>query len=476
MTPSIVQCCRDVQLFGAGLKLWPKQEELLAKLDAGPRIHCWALGRRAGKTLCGATAALHHCTMRPDLDRLVRRNEARYAVAVATNIAQARIFVRAARSIAEASPLLRDLIVGTNEDSISFEVNGARTVLAAFPCSSRGGRGWPISFLMLDEAAHMLDADSNDGQQAASRIFGALAPSTAQFGDLARIVISSTPLGDSGFFAEIAEKARSGELADACLTHLPTWEVNPTISSEFLQSEQLRAPEEYDAEYGASFVSAGGLYLDFSRFQVAHRGPLEPDALLPGSAIAGLDPAFSNDPFGLSVVARSAADPHRWVCALVQAWKPPPADSFEERREVEDHILDGVAAVCHRFGATAVTDQYLARSVVERLARLGVYVDVRTMSAASKTLAYQELRQQLYAGRLEIYDDPGLIAELRRLRTKHTAGSSTVVSPRVLGSHGDLAQSLALAAWAQAQRGGYGGGDVRGRVVRGIAEVVRGML
>jgi hypothetical protein len=39
----LVQACDDRQLFG--FKLWPKQRELLAALDAVPRLQVWALGR-----------------------------------------------------------------------------------------------------------------------------------------------------------------------------------------------------------------------------------------------------------------------------------------------------------------------------------------------------------------------------------------------------------------------------------------------
>jgi hypothetical protein len=74
------------------------------------------------------------------------------------------------------------------------------------------------------------------------------------------------------------------------------------------------------------------------------------------------------------------------------------------------------------------------------------------MTAPSKTAAFQELRARLNMGELELYPDAQLLAELGRLRTRYTAGSSSVVNPRVGGSHGDLAQALALATYSM--RGG----------------------
>src|SRR5262249_45750440 len=152
--------------------------------------------------------------LRPELDAMVRRGETRFAVGVATNLQQARLLVAAARSIVEASPGLASLVEASTDDEIRFVLpSGARTAVRAFPCSSRGGRGWPISTLVLDEAAHFIS--ETDGFQTADRVFEALAPSTAQFGAAARILLCSTPYGTDGLFADMYAKAESGELGDA---------------------------------------------------------------------------------------------------------------------------------------------------------------------------------------------------------------------------------------------------------------------
>ena len=236
----------------------------------------------------------------------------------------------------------------------------------------------------------------------------------------ARVVVASTPWGDAGFFADLYHQAAAGELTDAATHHAATADVNPTIGSAFLESEQRRDPESFRSEYLALFEGSGAAYLDFDRFEVADRGELAPEDGY--GWIVGLDPAFSSDPFGIAVVGRSREDP-RWLrLAIVRAWKPRKADSFEERRAVEDELLAEVIAVCRRYHAIAVTDQYASRAVVDRLMRAGIPVQVNAMTATSKTAAFAELRARLYDGTLEVYDEPGLIAELRRLRSKFTAG------------------------------------------------------
>ena len=167
-------------------------------------MHVWALGRRSGKTTMAALVGLWDALLRPEMQAMVRPGERRHIVCVATALRQARLFTHAAVSIAETSPLLNDMVESVSEDTILFK-NGS--AVSAFPCSARAVRGWPISTLLLDEAAHFIS--ETDGPAVADNVFGALMPATAQFQEQARILVASTPLGSSGFFAELYAKASS---------------------------------------------------------------------------------------------------------------------------------------------------------------------------------------------------------------------------------------------------------------------------
>ncbi len=210
MSVGLVEACDDAQLLG--FPLWPRQRELLASLETGPTLHIWSIGRRGSKTTTGAIAGVCNALFRPDLDALVRRGERRYVVSIANSQRQARLFVRAALSLVNASPLLRGAVVSEALDEIVF-ANGV--TLAAFPCTARGIRGWPVSFLFLDELAHFIDDTEGAGPQVAEHVFRAATPSVAQFGELGRIVCSSTPWGADGLFADLYRKATSGELEHA---------------------------------------------------------------------------------------------------------------------------------------------------------------------------------------------------------------------------------------------------------------------
>jgi hypothetical protein len=147
---------------------------------------------------------------------------------------------------------------------------------------------------------------------------------------------------------------------------------------------------------------------------------------------------------------------------------------------VQRELLDHVVEICQRYRGTACIDQYASAQVEHHLAVHGVSVLKLPMSAQSKTAAYVEVRQRLYTGELDIPNDPELLGDLRRLRTKIAPGSSSVIVPRVSGNHGDRGSALAIACLAQAQTGMVGGAHtdvpVAGGVPisQGIAEALDG--
>lgn len=442
----LVAACEDGQLLD--FPLWPRQREILNAVERS-RMNVLALGRRSGKTTMAALVAVWCCLLRPELLSRLRPGERGYAVGIATNHRQARLLVAAARSVVERSPLLAPLIESVSEDEILF---ANQTGFAAFPNTSRGGRGWPIFCLLLDELAHFVDTEGNVSAEAAVR---ALVPATAQFGDDARVIASSTPWGSDGLFAEMFSKAESGELPEAAAHHATTAEANPTISPEFLAAEERRDPEAFKSEYLAQFVGSGGAFFDADAITAAVTLPGELDPADGVDWIAGLDPAFSSDPFGLTLVGRDPHDRRRLLVGRVRAWEPPKRKpvSLDEGREIEDSVLAEVAAVLRHFGARAVTDQFKSAGVVERLRRYGFRVHAVAMTAPTKDAAFGFLRGRLNEGSLELPEQPALLRELRAIRTRYAAGRSSVVLPRIGGSHCDLAQALALAVYEHDRSG-----------------------
>lgn len=319
----LIDACDDACLLG--LELWPRQRELLSDVQQ-TREQVWALGRRSGKSTMAVL--VWDALLRPELASFLRAGERRYSVVVATNLPQARLVLRTARSLVEQSAVLAPLIESVTDDEIVF-VNGS--VILALPCSGRGSRGRPVSALVFDEAAHFVDTEGN---ASLASVWQALVPSCAQFGDQSRVIVSSTPWGSEGFFADRFRRAANGEIPGAAARQFGTAEMNPTIDRAFLEAESASDPELFRSEYGAEFVGGGGQYLDP---QVIERAATLPQELAPehgSNWVAGLDPAFSRDPFGLVIVGQPVDDWRRLVVGCVRAWKPSPGGtgSFEELR------------------------------------------------------------------------------------------------------------------------------------------------
>jgi len=149
-------------------------------------------------------------------------------------------------------------------------------------------------------------------------------------------------------------------------------------------------------------------------------------------------------------VCESMDELGRLELAFARAWKPQRSRrprTLEEERHAEDELLLEVAEACRRYGARAVTDQHKAAGVVDRLRRLGVSCRTEAMTERSKTDVFRELGARMNAGELGLYPQPQLLAELRRVRSRFQAHRASVFIPRVGGSHGDIAQALALAVW-----------------------------
>jgi phage terminase large subunit-like protein len=483
----LVQACDDAQLLAFGA--YPRQRELLALLEASPMVVA-CCGRRSGKTRAASAAALHNLLLTPELDAMVGPGERRYALSIANSKEQARIFVDHARALVHRSPLLRPLLLSETTNELVFEGN---RVLAAFPCSARTGRGYAASFILLDEFAHFFDDESGEGAAVASRVYSALVPSVATFGEHGRVFVASTPLGIDGLFAELYAKAENGEMAAAGAFHAPTREMNLAVTAAFLEGQRLvLGDDDFEREYEAVFVAGGQAFIDSERLRAA---VAERRFELPVHAgkgwTAALDPSFARDPTALVIVGRDPFDRERLVVGYAGRWLPPKQRrrlhrSPEEQSTVTDEILDGVAEVLRRYELrTVITDQHLPGVVTHELGKRGIGVIVMAWSASNRTEKLQALRARIHTGRVELYDPPGvpLLVELQRLRTRYRAGSSTVEVPRVADSHSDVALALAAAVFSLDRGGAAGNTDLApqrrdrwGNLVTASGEVIEPAL
>lgn len=421
---SIVQFCEDPNLLN--IKLWDKQKEILTQFWSGDyRLGVWALGRRSGKTLLSAVSAVYAaCVMADQYQQKLRKGENFYIISVANALDQAKLALNNVRDLIESSPILKGLITRSTSDQMELS-NGA--IFRALPSSSRTGRGMACAFLIMDEAAHFLDTDGNS---AGDQLYQALSPSVAQFGELGKILLLSSPWIQNGIFWDLYKQADSGQYTYMQCLNYPTWEINPTISKEWLEQERARDPELFKVEFGAAFTGNVAGFLDSELIDLAinhdRRGILPPIPKFKNRYYLSLDPARGNRDDYTAVIAHYddtnclVIDLFYQFCATWSDGKKLQINvASVEDWILEHHRLYGFAEVC--------LDQYNSASTIQRLSSR-LKIRELTWSAPNKTEAYSKLRQLFTSGKIQFYTHPKALQQIKNLTVKYRANGTWDVS------------------------------------------------
>jgi phage terminase large subunit-like protein len=445
---SLLAAARDPALLGGTLTLWRRQVELLAGLeDPAVRTHQSSVGRQSGKSTLAAMLAVYDAVLRADLDEMLPRGRVRYVLCAAPSEDQAREFVALCAALIEASPLLGPM-AQVKADRIDFHLpSGARTAIRALAANSRAVRGMSASLVVLDEFAHFSDTA---GPASDERMFNALEPSLRVFGDAGRLVLVSTPFGEVGKFYELCQAAEAGTLPGARLTHAATWEVDPSLDEAWKERKRAELGDDvFRQEYGAEFVAGAGQFFRLDAIEFEQAPFRSADAR---EWHVGLDPAFHSDRFGVALVGEALTEPGVFLVGDVAAIDPGQRlRSWEQRREREDKTLAEVWTILEPYqearpGLKILSDQHQADGIRSFFGRKGVEVEIVNVTQPIQTQAFVTTRARLIDGSLRCWNSPGLLEELRRVRTARTAES--VVLPRFAGGHCDAASALALACYA----------------------------
>lgn len=420
---SISKFARDVNLLNT--PLWSKQAEILEEFWSGDySTGVWALGRRSGKTLMAAIAATYAATM---LDghykAYLRPGERFYIISVANTLDQARIALQGVKDLINNSPILKPLVVRETADSLEL-ANGA--VFRAIPASSRGGRGLACPFLIIDEIGHAIDTEA--GNASGANLYQSLSPATAQFGKLGKVLMLSSPWLQSGIFWELFKQGNSGQFPNMQVRQEPSWEMNPTLSAEFLAQEKARDPELFAVEYGANFSQSLSALVSGDLVEDAidrYRSSLPPQDKWLGRYYLSLDPAKGNrDQYTACIVH---FEKERLVVDKWHEFKPTFGEGKKKQiniSEVENWILEQHAL--YKFGE-AVLDQFNSAATIQRLSgRLNIRE--LTWTGSTKTEAFTKLRELFNGGDIELYPHPVANQQLKNLTVIYRSSGQWTVS------------------------------------------------
>ena len=378
---------------------------------------------------------------------MIPRGRTRYVLVASPSEDQSREFVGLCAGIVEGSPLLGPM-ADVKADRIDFRLpSGAHAAIRALAANSRSVRGMSASLVIVDEFAHFTDTA---GPASDERLFAALEPSLRVFRDAARMVVISTPHGETGKFFELCQAVDAGGLPGGRLTRAATSEIDPSLGEDWKERKRAEIGEDtFRQEYGAEFVAGAGQFFDLREVEKFAEAPARPrDAM---SWTVGTDAAFHSDRFGVVLVGEAAGDAGTFLTGAVDAIDPGERRrSLEARRAREDETLARVWEVIEPYAAERPVrvwgDQHQSDGLRSFFRHPGLNVEIVNVTAPIQTAGFVSLRARLLDGSLRLWKHPLLIEELRRVRTAKTAES--IMLPRFGGGHCDAASALALAAYA----------------------------
>lgn len=445
MKLGLEQACTDPRLLGASIPWRPKQLEVLRQFgDDALRLVVVAAGRQGGKTSMACAAAIWGATMRDDLDGVLPRGRTRYALIAAPSEAQSRELIRVAAGMIEASDVLRQL-ARISADRIDFQLpSGAHTAIRALPANPRTVRGMSASMVIGDECAHFNREDQlNNDALMIEALEGSMSAFDAH--GSSKMVLISTPRGESGRFYELFRDAREGLIDRAVAVHAPAWVLNDELDTEEWRESkrQLLGENGFLQEHAAEFVVGGGQFFDLREIEFED-GPARPED--GRDWVAGFDSAFHADRFGVVVVGQSVREPGVLLVGAVDAIEPGGRlRSLERRRAREDRTLAKVMEVIEPYRPRVVTDQHHADAIRTYFGRSGFVVKVVHLTAPLTTAAFVSTRTRLVDGSLRCWRHPVLTEDLRRVRARDA--TEVIQLPRYAGGPCDAVSALALAVY-----------------------------
>ncbi len=369
------------------------------------------------------------------------------------------------------------------------------SITATFKSSiAKGLRGRGAICAILDEIAFF----TNKGKSSADQVYKAIAPALAQFSPKdpknkhipigptdGRIVMISSPDSKEGFFYNQYMKAMSGGPGskNTLVIQAPTWEVNPTISKEYYETEFHKDPNAFMVEHGAQFSDRvrgwienhDDLFdcIDYTLKPKTQGGPREIHFL-------GLDFALSND--GTAICLMKFNDGklelvYHEVWYPKKSWKesnPHLVTPFlnychtlaDVSRLDIDKIIEWISIVCKKFYVhSGIFDQWSSEVIEQALHKNGLtQLEKKYFTTQMSSDMYMNVKMLMYNKQLRLYDYPvttvgdsitcrsPFIKELLELQASRISKNMiSVEAPSIDGKHDDMSDAFARSIFAATQ-------------------------
>lgn len=295
-----------------------------------------------------------------------------------------------------------------------------------------------------------------------------------------RIIMISSPLGKQGLFYErFRDGFKGGALAETMLcVQAPTWEVNPTISAQYLMGEYAKDPRVFFTEFGGEFTDRTMGWLENPEDLLAcidqqHRARTRGLPRVP--YFVGFDLALVGDASAIAIVHIDESG--RIVLDYIGKMKAGEG-AYKDVEHLEfDEVANWIHDLSRKFRFyKGLFDQWGALPLEQALAKKGVTeLESKRFSPQEKSEIWQNFKSILWdkvgrLPRLMLYDispeekakyiareekPPEHLEYIEELLSLQATYKSKYIieveAPQTEGKHDDLADALARAIWLASQ-------------------------
>jgi len=384
------------------------------------------IGRRGGKSrILGLIAA--YLSVFIDYSPHLAAGEVPVVAIIAADRRQARVLLRYVLGALKASPILADMVAGETAETITLSNN---VVVEIHTGTIAAPRGRTFAAVLCDEIAFWRSEEGAANPDV--EIIAAVRPGLATI-PTSRLIMASSPYARRGALWQAFRQHYGRDDARVLVWRGTSLEMNPGLDPAIVAEARASDPASARAEYDAEFRD------DVSAF--VPREVIEA-AVVPGRfelpRIGGVRYVGFVDPSGGSSDAMTMAIVHRDGGAIV-------LDAVRERRPPfsPEAAVEEFAATLKGYGIYRITgDRYAGEWPREQFRKHGIdYI----ASDRNKSQIYIEMLPMLNSGKIELLDNPRLIAQLCGLERRTARGGRDSID-HAPGGHDDLANAVAGAA------------------------------
>jgi hypothetical protein len=375
------------------------------------------------------------------------------------------------------------------------------SVKATFYSSiAKGLRGAGNIVVVLDEIAHFVDI----GQSSGSEVYKAVTPSIAAFSPKnpnnslealgpteGRVILISSPFGKDGFFFQKYQQGVDRPDKMLCI-QAPTWEVNPSISAEDLETFYTDDPSSFFTEFGAEFSDRTRGWLIREDLLKCIDPRLARSARAPAKAphFMGIDIGVSRGGDGTAVAIGHLDKGQHVILDYMELIRAGEGKYEGQERLDFEEIADWLVSLSRKFHiVSGIMDRWAGLPMEQYLQKKGLrQVTSQLFTPKDTTFMYKTFKDLMWDDKIRLYnwqanpdgttgellsatDDQlcDYLLELLSLQEEKISRQvSNIEAPKSGGQHDDRSDALIRMVWLASQKMGnvkFLSGGLRGSAI-----------